>query len=370
MHVGIVGGGAVGLVVAGDLARSDVEVTLYERDTLGSGASGRAAGVCYDAFADPTDAAVAVRAIARYREWNLYSPRPYVWVARETADATAVREQVAAMRALGLDVEELSPATLGERYPAIETAGLTACAVANDAGTVAPEAVVTSLAERARTAGAIIRTGTAASLVDPTTVAVAGDGPTGSEIEFDAVVVAAGPATGPLVADLGVPLALETYRAQVLVTEPVIADLPSFYDASREFYWRPRDGGVLVGDGAHAVDPDDCDPAADPAFVESALKRFRAATGVDARLERSWAGPCTATPDRDPLVGPVREGLWVATGWQGHGLMCAPAVGEYLADRLRGVEPELDAPLAERFDPTRFDGDEVFHPLGDPTADW
>jgi sarcosine oxidase subunit beta len=150
MHVGIVGGGAVGLVVAGDLARSDVEVTLYERDTLGSGASGRAAGICYDAFADPTDAAVAVRAIARYREWDLYSPRPYVWVARETADATAVREQVAAMRALGLDVEELSPATLGERYPAIETAGLTACAVANDAGTVAPEAVVTSLAERER----------------------------------------------------------------------------------------------------------------------------------------------------------------------------------------------------------------------------
>ncbi|WP_324663133.1 NAD(P)/FAD-dependent oxidoreductase [Haloarcula sediminis] len=365
MRVAVVGGGAVGLAVAGDLASAGVEVTLYERGELGGGASGRAAGICYDAFADPTDAAVATRALTRYREWDLLAPRPYVWVAREAEDARAVREQVAEMRALGLDVETVTPERLGDRYPTVETADLTACAVANDAGTVAPEAVVASLAERARTAGATVRTGTPASLTGPTTVGTADD-----ETEFDAVVAAAGPATAPLLADQDISLALETYRAQVLVTEPVGASLPSLYDASREFYWRPRDGGVLVGDGAHAVDPDNCDPAADPAFVESALDRLRAATTLDPAVARSWAGLCTATPDRDPLVGRVADGLWVATGWQGHGLMRAPAIGEYVAQRVRGVAPRLDAPLAEQFDPSRFEGDEKFHPLGDPTADW
>ncbi|WP_262175665.1 NAD(P)/FAD-dependent oxidoreductase [Haloarcula laminariae] len=365
MRVAVVGGGAVGLTAAGDLAERGDTVTLYERADLGGGASGRAAGICYDAFADQTDAAVATRALDRYREWGLLSPRPYVWVAREAGDARAVRDQVEAMRALGLDVEELTPETLGERYPAVETAGLTACAVANDAGTVAPRQVVDHLAQRAQRAGATVRTGTPVSLSGPKTVATA-DGERG----FDAVVVAAGPATEPLLAGLDIPLALETYRAQVAVTEAVDASLPSLYDASREFYWRPRNGGVLVGDGAHAVDPDDCDPEADPEFVASIRDRFRAATTLDPAVERAWAGPCTATPDRDPLVGRVADGCWVATGWQGHGLMRAPAIGEYLADRVRGDAPELDASLADRFDPTRFDGDEQFHPLGDPTADW
>ena len=365
MRVAVIGGGVVGLTVACDLAESGTAVTLYERDSLGSGATSRAAGICYDAFADPTDAAVATRALERYREWGLLTPRPYVWVARGERDARAVREQAAEMQALGLDVAALTPASLGERYPAIETAGLTACAIANSGGTVAPETVVDYLGGRTRAAGATIRTETTAALTSPTTVVTESD-----EATFDAVVVAAGPATESLVTDLDIQLALEAYRAQVLVTESVAADLPSLYDASREFYWRPHGEGVLVGDGAHAVDHRECDSAADPEFVESGLERLRAATTLDPASARSWAGRCTATPDRDPLVGPVTDRLWVAAGWQGHGLMRAPALGEWLAERLRGATPTIDAPLAEQFDPMRFDGDEEFHPLGDPTADW
>lgn len=374
MRVAIVGGGAVGLVVAGDLAAAGVDVVLYERDGLGSGATGRAAGVCYDAFADPTDAAVATRALERYREWGLLSPRPYVWGAREERDARAVREQAAEMRDLGLAVEAIEPETLGERYPAVGTSDLTACAVATEAGTLDPDAVVEYLAGRARAAGATIRTGTPVSLAGPTTVETADSGTgnspaAGGETAFDAVVVAAGPATKPLVAALDIPLALETYRAQALVTEPVATDLPSFYDASQEFYWRPRGDGVLVGDGAHAVDPQKCDPAADPEFVASALARLRGATALDPGVARSWAGPCTATPDRDPLVGTVAPNLWVAVGWHGHGFMGAPAIGEAVAAGICGDEEGWQAEALSAFDPERFDGDEQFAVVEGMTLD-
>ena len=364
MTVAVVGGGAVGLAVGGDLAARGVDVTLYERGKLGSGATGRAAGICYDAFAGPLDAAIAERALDRYTGWDLLTPCPYVWVARDADDARAVREQAAEMRALGLDVETVEPAALGERYPSLDTTGLTACAVARSSGVVDPDAVVKALGKRARAAGATLRPETPVSLAGPTTV----ETPDGLE-SVECVVVAAGPATEPLVADVGVSLALGSYRAQALTTAPVDCALPSFYDANREFYWRPWGDGLLVGDGAHAVAAEDCDPEADRSFVRSALERLRGATTLDPAVERSWAGCCTATPDRDPLVGPVTDGLWVATGWQGHGLMRAPAISEAVADGVcEGTE--IDARVAEQFDPTRFDGDESFHPLGDPTADW
>lgn len=364
MRAAVVGGGAVGLVVAGDLAER-AAVTLYERDALGSGSTGSAAGICYDAFADDVDAAVATRALERYQEWGLLEPCPYVWLARDDADARAVRGQVDGMRENGVAAEYVDPATLGERYPAIATDDVVAAGVATDAGLVDPDAVVETLADRARRAGVTVETETPVALASPTAVSTAD----GTE-QFDAVVVAAGPATAGIVGAVGVDLALKSYRAQALVTDAVDATLPSVYDATEQFYWRPNGDGVLVGDGAHEVEAGSWSADADPEFVSAAIAEFTEATTLAPDCERAWAGLCTATPDRDPLVGRVADGLWVATGWQGHGLMRAPATGEYLAARVLGTETGFDVSLAERVDPTRFDGTETFDALGDPTRDW
>ncbi|WP_135302153.1 NAD(P)/FAD-dependent oxidoreductase [Haloarcula amylovorans] len=365
MRVAVVGGGAVGLVAASDLAARGVSVTLYERDEPGSGATGRAAGICYDAFAGKLDAAVAERALTRYREWELLDPCPYVWAARERGDETAIQGQVAEMQSHGRPVERISPDELGERYPPLRTERIEAAGIATAAGLLDTDAVVTRLADRARECGVTVETNAPVSLLGPTTVETPS-----RRTDFDAVVVAAGPATKPLVADVGVSLALETYRTQALVTDPFEGALPSFYDATEEFYWRPHGDALLVGGGAHATDPAEWDADADPAFVEAALENVRSSTTLDPTFDRAWAGLCTAAPDRDPLVGRATDGLWVATGWQGHGLMRAPAMGEFVAEQVSGTASRIDAPLSTRFDPTRFDDEASFDPLGDPTADW
>ncbi|WP_324756776.1 NAD(P)/FAD-dependent oxidoreductase [Haloarcula sp. GH36] len=365
MTVAVVGGGAVGLAIAGSLAERGATVTLYERDRLGSGTTGRAAGICYDAFADPVDAAVAGHAIDRYREWGLLTDCPYVWLARDADDAMAIDGQVDRMQSHGLAVSRLAPAELADRYPALDTETVVTAGIADDAGLLDPDAVVEFLAERARAAGAAIRTGTEVSLTGPRTV----ETPSGTDT-VDAVVVAAGHATAPLVGEIGVPLALETYRAQALRTDAVGATLPALYDATAEFYWRPQEEGLLVGDGAHAATPEGWNSDADPSFVSGALERVADATTLSPTAIRSWAGLCTATPDRDPLVGAVAEGCSVATGWHGHGLMWAPAVGDHVASVVLGMASPLPEQFATRADPTRFDGDEAFDPLGDPTRDW
>ncbi len=362
MRVAVVGGGAVGLTAAERLASEGCDVVCYERDEIGSGSTGRAAGICYDAFAEDRDAAVAAASLRRFRELGVLTECPYVWFAREGDDANAapVREQVPRMREHGRNVALVDPAELGERYPDLRTDDVAVAAVAREAGHVDPREYATVLAEQVRAASVDVRTGASASLDGPTTVESAD----GTEA-FDAVLVAAGPATKPLVADAGVSLALKAYRAQALVTDPLRTTLPMAYDATRNFYWRPRDGGLLVGDGAHEVDPTDWDPDADDAFVESALDRLGDATSVysDIGVDRAWAGLCTATPDRDPLLGAVTDGLYVATGWHGHGLMRAPALGEAIADQMLGGDG------IDGYDPTRFDGDEEFDVLEGMTLD-
>jgi sarcosine oxidase subunit beta len=56
------------------------------------------------------------------------------------------------------------------------------------------------------------------------------------------------------------------------------------------------------------------------------------------------------TPDHQPILGPVADGLFVACGFSGHGFMIAPAVGRITADAVLGKrDPVLDILGLDRF---------------------
>jgi sarcosine oxidase subunit beta len=335
-------------------------VTLFERGEVAAGSSGRAAGICYDAYADRRDVRVAQRAIDRFRTLApSFRACPYVLLAREADQAAAIESLAGRMADRGVRVDLLDGDALAAAFPGLVaadagvTADVQAAAVVRNAGLVDPPAFTAAMADRAREAGATVRTETPVSLDGPRSVVTAA----GTET-FDAVVVAAGPATGSLVAEAGVDLALACYRAQALVTDPLPVDPPTVFDATDHYYLRPWGEGVLFGDGVSTdIDPTDWDPTADEAFRQRGVECLEAALGVEATVDRAWAGLCTATPDRDPLVGPVAPGLFVATGWHGHGLMRAPAIAESLAAQVLGGDG------ISGFDPTRFDGDEQFDPV-------
>lgn len=359
MNVAVVGGGAVGVTVASDLAAEGVDVTLYERRDLGAGSTGRAAGVCYDAFADRRDADLASRAMDRFRTLAAdgstdfpFEECPYVWLARDGDDrrADAIREQVDAMADAGLDVDLASPAELGARFPALRTDDVAVAGVAENGAHADPGAYVEAVGARARAAGAEVRTRVEAGVaVEPPRVRSERDR------EYDAVVVAAGAHTPGLLAEAGITVPVEPYRVQALVAENDLA-APICYDATGGFYVRPHPDGLLAGDGTEPVvaDPDGYDRRGDDWFVEELRAGLGHRLEVDLAVDRAWAGLCTATPDRDPLIGEVAHGIYVATGFQGHGFMRAPAVGEAVAEQILGGEG------IPGFDPERFDGDEDF----------
>ncbi|WP_137289809.1 NAD(P)/FAD-dependent oxidoreductase [Natronorubrum halophilum] len=360
LEVAVVGAGAVGATTAYDLAREGVDVTLYDRGQVASGASGRAAGLCYDAFADPVDVEIGGDAIKRFRAFSgddtfPFVECPYVWLAREgDADrADAIRDQIERMQENGVVALESDADALEDRFPTLRTDDVAVAGIAGGAGYTDPGRYTACLAAAASGAGASLEPNTLVRVrTDPSRVVLED----GTEREVDAVVVTAGAHTKRVLADAGVPIAMKPYRVQALVARAALEE-PMCYDASGEFYLRPHPEGLLAGDGTEHVeaDPDDYDRGADPNFAKDLLERVRRRLpGTDLELDRAWAGLCTATPDRDPLVGELRSGLYVATGFQGHGFMRAPAIGERLAKQVLG-DSGINA-----FDPTRFDGDESF----------
>jgi glycine/D-amino acid oxidase-like deaminating enzyme len=366
--VAVVGAGAVGATAAADLAARGVDVGLFDRDDPAAGSTPRAAGVCYDAFAEDVDAAVADRALERFREASgagfAFEDCPYVWLAREGDDrrADAIREGVARMRGHDRDVERLAPPDLAERFPAVRADDVAVAAVANDAGYCDPRAYLDRTLDRFERAGGRLHAGTRVGVAtDPADV-------TGADLDPDAVLVAAGAHSKRVLADAGVAVPVKPYRVQALTAALASAgdgragspayDGPMVYDATGGFYCRPHQTGLLAGDGTEEreADPEDYRRGATSGFAPDLSGRVADRLRVDPALERAWAGLCTATPDANPLLGAVAEGLYVATGFQGHGFMRAPALGERVAEAVLSGDP---API-DPFDPRRFDGDESF----------
>lgn len=302
---------------------------MYEQGALAAGSSGRAAGVCYNAFADRTDATIGCRSLERFREHpDVFSEWPYVWFARsgDSRRADAIRQQSKRMDELGLDVALINPSDLKDRYSGLVTDDIAVAAVAHGAGYAETGNYVEVMAEQAAQGGASIRTETPVEITTDPPRIVSETG----EQSFDALLVAGGAHLKQILATGGVSIPLKPYRVQALVTEPtpVSGNVPMCYDATGNYYFRPREGGLLVGDGTERVesDPDEWQREADEAFVERSRRQVCERVQRDeVSVREAWAGLCTATPDGDPLLGEIRAGVFVATGFHGH-LMSARSV--------------------------------------------
>ena len=88
------------------------------------------------------------------------------------------------------------------------------------------------------------------------------------------------------------------------------------------------------------------DPPADPALVQMGLKRlaanYPALAGLE--VEASWGGLINSTPDGIPVISPVDPlpGLFLSTGFSGHGFGIGPAAGRLAADLIAGDAPIVD----------------------------
>jgi glycine/D-amino acid oxidase-like deaminating enzyme len=114
---------------------------------------------------------------------------------------------------------------------------------------------------------------------------------------------------------------------------PLVEDIAALFDRRAALKRRLAKHRVLA-------------PAPDPTKMQKGLAAFRALFPefADLKVDYGWAGVIEATPDAIPVLDalPGLAGLFVATGFSGHGFGIGPIAGRLMAELIAGDEPALD----------------------------
>jgi glycine oxidase len=173
----------------------------------------------------------------------------------------------------------------------------------------------------------------------------------GTRLRAGFAVVAAGPWSGEVLADLGWRANLVPVRGQ-LARVPALHELPAMVHLEDASYAIPRDGFSVVGATAeHGV----VEETVTPEGLGDLRKRLgRVFPDLDlSTAVETWSGIRPRTRDRVPHVGLLEPGLYLASGHYRSGISMAPRTGSAIADSLEGIPPESDA---TELSPTRSPG--------------
>lgn len=398
--VAVVGGGAVGVCIALELARRGASVVLIERGPeLAWGCSAGNAGIVGSShvvpLADPTAVRDGIRWMTRPDSPFFVRPRPRVlpWLLRFAAAASpthvkrhrAVLHQLALhsaalharLDAAGLDAEyrrhgllnvyrsERAFARAEDELIKTSTNGVRARVVTHDlprelasaltsemSGAILdpdeahcdPRQFVGAIGALAADEGVDVRTG----------VEVLGVRRRGSRIETlwttsgdfvaDEVVVAAGVWSAGLARSLGVRLPLEGGKGYHVDVEarPGDPELPVWLHESRVVI-TPLDGRLRL---AGTLELTGTERGVDARRVDAIIAAARRAMPRfgSRRILDVWRGLRPCTPDGLPVIGrvPDLENAVLATGHGMWGLQLAPVTGRLVSAIVAGDEPEHD----------------------------
>jgi glycine/D-amino acid oxidase-like deaminating enzyme len=347
------------------LAKQGRSVFIAEREGVGAGASGIQPGGVRQQWSTRVNCELARESAAFYRDLSAtiapranprLEPCGYLFVAHTEEELARLESGVTLQNDCEVPSELVTPEGAAELVPGLrvdEIVGAAYCA--EDGYFDKPQAVVEGFAAAAVGLGAEISRMDVAELHQA-------DGhweliPSGNPepVKAEQVVVAAGYDSPAVVSGLGIDLPITKEARYLFLSDPIKERLlePLVISGERSFAAKQlADGRVLASDLAARGD------------LEAGREHWR--RNIERNVETLvpilqfvafpllLEGFYDVTPDHQPIVGRIAEwdGLWVATGFSGHGFMLAPAIARRLAGAMCGD----DDALPDDFSYGRFDG--------------
>jgi 4-methylaminobutanoate oxidase (formaldehyde-forming) len=364
----IIGGGVIGCSTAYHLAKLGwKDIVLLERAQLTAGTTWHAAGLIESGgFFSATTVEMTKYTLALYKsleaETGLATGNKNVGMITlaSTPDRLEELRRVAAFdRALGVEMEEISPAKVKELWPLANTDDVLAGFYSPGDGRINPIDVTMALAKGARNGGVQIFEETAVTDITKEGQRVTAVVTDKGKIQTEYVVNCAGMWGREIGKMAGVNVPLQPAEHYYLITEGmegVHADLPVLVDLDKYAYYREEVGGILFGlfepvSAPWALDGipkgftfGEINPDWDRMmpYIEEAMKRIPALE--TAGIHKFFCGPESFTPDLGPMMGlaPELDNFYVAAGFNSLGILMGGGAGKIMAQWIVDGVPDVD----------------------------
>jgi glycine/D-amino acid oxidase-like deaminating enzyme len=405
----IIGGGIIGTSTALFLAQKGVQAVLCEKGHIAGEQSSRNWGWCRKMGRDPRELPLIIESLRLWEGINEmveaetgFRQAGIMYLAETQGELGQFEAWLEHARQYQLDTRVITAAEARELMPGLTGNWTGALYTASD-GKAEPQKAAPAIAEAARRRGAAIVCGCAVRGIETAGGRVSGVVTEKGRIACDTVVLAGGAWSRLFCGNLGVELPQLKVLATVMRTEPLEGG-PEISASGGLFGFRKRmDGGYTVATlGVRTIDlvPDhfrlffDYLPAVrlhwkklrfragrrwieewrtprrwgldetspfelvrvlDPEPDQFVVDRARTATAEaflvfrQAAVAESWGGMIDVMPDAIPVISPVERvpGLFIATGFSGHGFGIGPGAGKLVADMVAG-DPTLVDPAPFR----------------------
>lgn len=406
----IVGGGIVGASTALFLAQRGVSVALCEKGEIGAEQSGRNWGWCRVMGRDPREIPLGIESLRLWRDMNRlvgaetgFRQAGIAYLCDTAADVAKHEAWLEHAKLYQLDSRMLGTDETTALLPGAARRFAGALYTASD-GRAEPQKAAPAIASAARRHGAAVLTGCAVRGIETQVGRLSAAITEKGRIACSTVVLAGGAWSRLFCGNLGLDLPALKVLGSVMRTAP-IAGAPEITAGGSDFAFRKRlDGGYTVTrrgadvapivpdsfrlffdflpslrtswrelrlrigrrfveewqmpkrwaldavspfERVRVLDPEPVDAILDEGRVKLA-RAFPVFAGMT--IVEKWAGLIDVTPDAVPVMSAVDSlpGLFLATGFSGHGFGLGPGAGRLMADLVTGASPVVD-PAPFRF---------------------
>ncbi len=360
----ILGAGVAGCATAYFLARDGVNVTVIEREAIGSGASGFALGLLNPLSGSGIPGPLQPMAETAFNMhldlWPALQDEsgvdfqaktmPHIELCLTDDDMTAEREELKLWeKADGFSARWLTPEEVHRLEPGFSR-DVKGGILLEEVGMLDSYRYALALAQAAEHYGAEIIHGEAVGL-ESTANRVTGVRLKSGTIACDAVVVALGPWSGHVSSWLGLDIPVQPLKGQIIYLQAPDPPLKYHVHGPCAFVHK-ADNLLWVGATEERADFDiNTTVEARDYLIACALKMMPCLGQLE--LVRQTACLRPVTPDSCPIIGkaPGWDGVYLATGAAKKGILLSPGIGRATADLVTKGETSL--PI-EPFAPERF----------------
>jgi glycine/D-amino acid oxidase-like deaminating enzyme len=411
VDVVIIGGGVIGICTAWNLLEKGLSVLVCDKGRVAGEQSSRNWGWVRSSFRDPDEVPIAMDATNAWAEFQQqlgdgigFRRNGVAALARTEKEMAEFESWMTVAQNYGLDTRAISS---DEANKLVDAPGGTwhGGMMTPSDGRAEPFTAVPTIARAVQQRGGLIREQCAVRTIESQAGRVSAVVTEHGRVTTGSVVCAAGGWSTLLLSNLGIKLPQLVVRGTVART----AEAPEFFSgaASMEdvFIRRRQDGGYTVASGfcehfigansfryltkflpsmgsasdmtvrlgrdatqqgwpkntwnGDEVSPFESNRVLNPATSAKALRKMRKNLArrvpqlADVPFVESWAGMIDAMPDVVPVMDEIAScpGLFLATGFSGHGFGIGPGAGKVMADLVTGQQPGYDL---SRFRFSRF----------------